>query len=414
MALIPQNLVSRAGDTMTGALNLGRHGLLAQMPAIVTVNAGGGADATTIDAGITAANALSPGSGNPVAIIVYPGSYTSTSNVTVPAWVSIVGLVPGAATWTTVQGRGPVVTFQGNQNITNINFNVWAGTWYFGLVTGSGTVFRNCTMAAPGSGQTSAGYTYVLRCQMPQNPSIQLIDCTLSGTTDVSGGAGTTYGLWIPDYSGSGVLVNIQNCEISATNGQTSNYAIWTQNNVYGTIYQWISSAFIGTVSTSGAIGYNCAVTGSNSGLSLNDNLLRNAQTNTSSGTALQPSAAAGVPLLLKGAASQSGNLTEWRNSSNTLLSSVDSAGNLALATGQKLKVGTGTNASAGTATLVGGTVTVATTAVTASSLILVTPTSTGANSGVLAVTAQAAGTSFTVTSTNVLDTSTFSWMIVN
>jgi len=167
-------------------------------------------------------------------------------------------------------------------------------------------------------------------------------------------------------------------------------------------------------VSTSGAIGYNCAVTGSNSGLSLNDNLLRNAQTNTSSGTALQPSAAAGVPLLLKGAASQSGNLTEWRNSSNTLLSSVDSAGNLALVTGQKLKVGTGTNASAGTATLVGGTVTVATTAVTASSLILVTPTSTGANSGVLAVTAQAAGTSFTVTSTNVLDTSTFSWMIVN
>ena len=345
MALIPQNLVSRAGDTMTGALNLGRHGLLAQMPAIVTVNAGGGADATTIDAGITAANALSPGSGNPVAIIVYPGSYTSTSvPVTVPAWVSIVGLVPGAATWTTGQGRGPVVTFQGNQNITNINFYVWAGTWYFGLVTGSGTVFRNCTMAAPGSGQTSAGYTYVLRCQMPQNPSIQLIDCTLSGTTDVSGGAGTTYGLWIPDYSGSGLLVNIQNCEISATNGQTSNYAIWTQYNVYGTAYQWISSAFIGTVSTSGAIGYNCAVTGSNSGLSLNDNLLRNAQTNTSSGTALQPSAAAGVPLLLKGAASQSGNLTEWRNSSNTLLSQVNASGQLVLATSAGTPTGTPAN----------------------------------------------------------------------
>lgn len=55
-----------------------------------------------------------------------------------------------------------------------------------------------------------------------------------------------------------------------------------------------------------------------------------------------------------------------------------------------------GGGAWAGTGTLSGGTVTIATTAVTASSLVFVT------------------GTSFVVKSTNVADASTFNWLIVN
>lgn len=82
---------------------------------------------------------------------------------------------------------------------------------------------------------------------------------------------------------------------------------------------------------------------------------------------------------------------------------------------GNKLKITTGTNASAGTGTLVGGTVTISTTAVTASSLIFLTDTASSlTNVGVLSVTAKSAGTSFTVTSTNVLDTGTFNWLIIN
>lgn len=91
-------------------------------------------------------------------------------------------------------------------------------------------------------------------------------------------------------------------------------------------------------------------------------------------------------------------------------------AGNLALSTaGNKLKIATGSNASAGTGTLSGGTVTISTTAVTANSLIFLTDTASSlTNVGQLSVTAKSAGTSFTVTSSNALDTSTFNWFMIN
>ena len=80
-----------------------------------------------------------------------------------------------------------------------------------------------------------------------------------------------------------------------------------------------------------------------------------------------------------------------------------------------KLSIATGTNASAGTGTLVGGTVTISTTAVTSSSLIFLQDTSSSiTNVGTLTVSAKTAGTSFTVTSTMALDTSTFNWFIIN
>lgn len=92
------------------------------------------------------------------------------------------------------------------------------------------------------------------------------------------------------------------------------------------------------------------------------------------------------------------------------------SFGNVTLGTaGNKINITTGTNASAGTGTLVGGTVTISTTAVTANSLIFLQDTaSTLTNVGVLSVSSKSAGTSFTVTSANVLDTSTFNWVLFN
>lgn len=68
-----------------------------------------------------------------------------------------------------------------------------------------------------------------------------------------------------------------------------------------------------------------------------------------------------------------------------------------------------------GTGTLVAGTATVSNTAVTSSSVILLTDTTASlTNVGVLSVSAKSAGTSFTVTSANVLDTSTFNYLIIN
>jgi hypothetical protein len=80
---------------------------------------------------------------------------------------------------------------------------------------------------------------------------------------------------------------------------------------------------------------------------------------------------------------------------------------------GQGYQVKEGTNAKMGTATLVAGTVTVSTTAVTANSRIFLTAQSTGGTPGALRVSARSAGTSFTITSTSSTDTSLVAWFIV-
>lgn len=100
---------------------------------------------------------------------------------------------------------------------------------------------------------------------------------------------------------------------------------------------------------------------------------------------------------------------------------SVDSAGVTGIETGD-LKIKTagkglfvkeGSNAKMGTSTLSAGTVTVSTTAVTASSRIFLTSQSDGGTPGFQRVTARTAGTSFVITSSNAADTSTVAWMLV-
>jgi hypothetical protein len=89
--------------------------------------------------------------------------------------------------------------------------------------------------------------------------------------------------------------------------------------------------------------------------------------------------------------------------------------GNLTLVSaGNGILVKEGSNATMGVATLVGGTVTVSTTKVTANSRIILT----GQNLGTItvpvgyAVSARTAGTSFTILSANAVDTSTVAWII--
>ena len=77
------------------------------------------------------------------------------------------------------------------------------------------------------------------------------------------------------------------------------------------------------------------------------------------------------------------------------------------------LKVKEGTNARMGAATLVAGTVTVNTTAVTANSRIYLTSQADGGTPGFQRISARSAGTSFTITSSSGTDTSTVAWMIV-
>lgn len=81
---------------------------------------------------------------------------------------------------------------------------------------------------------------------------------------------------------------------------------------------------------------------------------------------------------------------------------------------GNGISIKEGTNATMGTATLSSGTVTVNTTAVTANSRIFLTVNGgTLTNVGSTYISARSAGTSFTITSTNVLDASNVAWIII-
>lgn len=81
---------------------------------------------------------------------------------------------------------------------------------------------------------------------------------------------------------------------------------------------------------------------------------------------------------------------------------------------GGGINIKEGTNATMGVATLVAGTVTVSTTAVTANSRIfLTTEGGTLTNVGSEYIETRTAGTSFVIKSTNALDASNVAWLIV-
>lgn len=93
----------------------------------------------------------------------------------------------------------------------------------------------------------------------------------------------------------------------------------------------------------------------------------------------------------------------------------VEITGNLALlVAGNKIKIATGSNASLGTATLVAGTVTVNTTAVTSSSKIFLTHGVAGGTLGILSVGTITNATSFVINSSSGTDTSDINWLIIN
>jgi len=81
---------------------------------------------------------------------------------------------------------------------------------------------------------------------------------------------------------------------------------------------------------------------------------------------------------------------------------------------GNGIYVKQGTNATCGRATLTAGTVTVSTTKATSTCEIFLTDRGgTVTNLGTVYISAVSSGTSFTITSTNILDASTISWLII-
>ncbi len=96
------------------------------------------------------------------------------------------------------------------------------------------------------------------------------------------------------------------------------------------------------------------------------------------------------------------------------LSSTLNTDGSILMNTvGTSLRVKTGTNARAGNATLVGGTVTVNNTTAGANTIIMLTRKTSGGTLGTAITYTISNGTSFTITSDSALDTSTFSYFMV-
>lgn len=88
-------------------------------------------------------------------------------------------------------------------------------------------------------------------------------------------------------------------------------------------------------------------------------------------------------------------------------------AGNLSLATAKTLSMASGANTRTGNVTLVAGTVTVANTSVTANTIVLLTRKTAGGTLGTAITYTVIPATSFTINSDSAIDTSTFSYLLI-
>lgn len=115
-------------------------------------------------------------------------------------------------------------------------------------------------------------------------------------------------------------------------------------------------------------------------------------------------------------AASEDSRIEFWNAKAGTFAkkATITKAGQLTLETaGAGLSIKTGSNCKMGTSTLVGGTVTVSTTAVTASSLIFLSNQNGAGVTGSLSLGTVTAGTSFVINSTSAADTALIAWLIM-
>lgn len=92
----------------------------------------------------------------------------------------------------------------------------------------------------------------------------------------------------------------------------------------------------------------------------------------------------------------------------------IGATGNISITTaGKGLKIKEGANAKMGLSTLVAGVVVVSNTSVDSSSRIFLTPQNSSGTVGSVRITSKVAGTSFTITSSSLTDTSTIAWQII-
>jgi hypothetical protein len=210
---------------------------------------------------------------------------------------------------------------------------------------------------------------------------------------------------------------NPPNVQLALINPSTQNDFvkgdIWL-NTAADTCFMWSGDTWIAM--GSGATGGVVTVTGDSGGaispVGGNIDLLGTADQITVTGTAGTETFSIPNPFIAPGSIEATTSLTA------TLGDITATNGNLVLGTaGNKIEITTGANASIGTSlAMTAGTITIATTAVTASSIIIVSYNTIAGTPGSISapVASIVAGTSFDIVSSSNTDTSTVNWWIVN
>lgn len=319
-----------------------------------------------------------------------------TANLTIPSNISLVVMKGG----TLALSGGVTLTINGpfeSQGQALADMFSGAGAFLFGKalrITGAGS--PEAAVTAPiGSeylrNNGGADTTLYIKESGTGNTGWKAIP----GTGAVSGaGANTQVTLW----SGTSTLTGSANLVFSASKLQVGGSAAEITLGINTTD----TGPFLVDVAQSGS------ATPATKGTGFGRNLV------LSAGASDNSSAKQGGDLYLRAGAPTSpstvyGDVYIADSGGNTLV-----GGDLKVTTvGKGLYIKEGSNATMGRSTLVAGTVTVSTTKVTANSEIYTSCQTVGGTPGFLRVSARSAGTSFTILSSNLADTSVCSWLIL-
>lgn len=308
---------------------------------------------------------------------------------------------------TVAEGKTPEGFF-GPQNLV-VNSGAEAGSRFAGATVSAGTFALTTTAADVGRGAQS--FTW------DASANAQTFTTTQVSIPQGMYGANCFAGF---SYKGGDALLNWQvwdGTSIIPTFNAGSAVTLATSAG-------WTSTTMGFTCPSSGTLGIKMTATG-NAAIIKFDSLTIRAQFETGAfltGFVSGAGTLTAAKTILQGFNILDGNIAANTTSialkaplaSPTFTGDVNSStGNVLISTiGKGLQVKTGANSKIGQATLVGGTVTVANTSVTANSRIFLSVSTAGGVQGLLSYTKNA-GTDFTITSSNIADTSTVDWYIV-
>jgi len=434
------NIINIGTSTNTGAITLGGTGTQ-------NINVGNGAGVKTVNIGssnATSTTTILSGSGgvlinNNNNQVTNIGTGTSTGTVTIGGSaaqniaigdnaagakiITIGNAVANSSVAVRSGGSGTIALSSSATAAVNINVatgtatpvNIGTGSTTGTVTIGSGTALVNL----PGLAATSSAvYTDALRnltTTAPATGSLGYINRAVTTLSPATAGDNITTSGNL-STTGTGTITSAG--LLSGSAGAT----------VSGTItFSGLSPAGIVTNTVGGVLG-TATTTGSGSVVLSTSPTLVTPVIGAATGTSLSVSGqltstvATGTAPLVVTSTTNVANLNASSLNGATF-SSPGAIGNTTASTGDftnlsatKLNIATGANASIGTATLVAGTVTVNTTAVATGSIIMVSINTPGGTAGFVSVPSAIIvnGTSFVINSSDIADTSTINWWIVN